>query len=90
MVITEGELIVLEAEFRRDGVLVDPSTPVVCYVKKRGVGETRSATTASSESTGVYTITYTPAEAGKYDYQFKSADNAIVEGDFYARNERTS
>lgn len=82
--IDQGEDIELICTFRTDGQLVDPMPPVSLRVR-RPTGEIDEVADVDRRAEGVYVHRYSVGEAGSYTYSFYSFDNAIQQGQFYAK-----
>lgn len=77
-----GEKIILKAEYKLEGVLTDPSTPVlVAVVNRNGV---QSQITATKVVDGVFQAEYIPLISGRHHYTFFSDDKSIAQGSFLA------
>lgn len=91
MAIDEGETIILTARFEDDsGNLTNPSTPVEVTVRHRDSNSADGPFTATQVSTGVFKYEYTASKEGGYHYKFTSADGAVEQGDFTAKEDATN
>jgi hypothetical protein len=91
MAIDAGEKVVLTATFTDDsGTKTDPSTPVTVSIRAPDGTLDVDGATASQDSTGVYSYTYTPSAPERYHYKFESADGAIEQDSFYVAADDTA
>lgn len=91
MAIDEGEAVTLRVRFKDDsGNLTNPSTPVEVTVRHRDADTADGPFTATQASTGVFEYEYTASKEGGYHYKFTSADGAVEQGDFSAKEDATN
>jgi hypothetical protein len=77
MAIEAGETTVLKAEF--DSAPLKP----VDFTVQEPDGRTTTVQ-GTEQSTGVFTVEYTPSTEGVYEYQAESADGGVEVDSFYA------
>jgi|SRR5690625_3099905 len=82
--IDEGEDIDVICVFEDQGELVDPATPVSLRIL-RPCGEQETISEVEHADIGQFRYRYTVKEPGLYRYTFRTFDNAIHQGTFYAR-----
>lgn len=82
--IIEGETILLEATFKKNGTLTSPTTPVKVSVKDPAGTEVVDDAIMTEVSAGLFTYSFTTTDAGVYEWEAVSADGAIEQRKFKA------